>query len=117
VTKNGYADANFLPLILSIAGIIIILLIFAAVLHNDHGILAIALAGIGFYLLVPLLNVANIALENSYYDVGISGMVGTITTILTWFDYAIIVYIIVYIFIKVISGYNQDKQSKIEGLK
>jgi len=36
---------------------------------------------------------------------------------LTWLDYALIVYIVVYIFVKVISGYNQDKQEKIEGLK
>ena len=58
----------------------------------------------------------DIFLENEYFDSGISGMVGTITNILTWLDYALIVYIIVYIFVKVISGYNQDKQAKIEGL-
>jgi len=28
----------------------------------------------------------------------------------------LIVYIIVYVFVKVISGYNQDKQARIEGL-
>jgi len=119
VTKNGFdsASQNFYPLIISIISIILILLTLAFILHQDHGILAVGFAGIGFYMLVPLLNTANMALENSYYDSGISGMIGTITTILTWMDYVLIIYIIVYIFIKVISGYNQDAKEKMEGLR
>ena len=119
VTQIGIdsSNQNFIPMILSIGGIIVIILILAYVLAEHHGIVSAVFAGLGIYLLIPLLNVANMALENEYYDSGISGMVGTITTILTWLDYALIVYIVVYLFVKVISGYNQDKQEKIEGLK
>lgn len=119
ITKSGdnYINFDFLPLILSLLGVIIILLILAFILHSDHGILALLFAGLGFYMLIPLLNVSNIVIENNIMNTGISDMVGTITTILTWMDYVLIVYIIVYIFVKVISGYNQDKQAKIEGLR
>lgn len=118
VTATGQdsTSSDFKPLIMALFGVIIILLISAFALAENHGILSALFAGIGFYLLVPLLNVANIALENSYLDAGISGMIGVATTILTWMDYALIVYIIVYVFVKVISGYNQDKQARIEGL-
>jgi len=119
VTKSGddYSIYNLIPMILAVAGIIIILLALAYMLHQEHDLLTLAFAGIGFYMLVPLLNIANIALENNFVDPGISGMIGTITTILTWLDYALIVYICVYVMVKVISGYNQDKKEKIEGLR
>ena len=41
----------------------------------------------------------------------------SIIIVLTWMDYALIVYILVYVMVKVISGYNQDKKERIEGLR
>ena len=119
VTKNGQDSTNsdFMPIIIAIGGVIIILLVLSYFLSENHGILAALFAGIGFYMLIPLLNVANNALENNYNDLGISGMINAITTILTWLDYALIIYIIVYTFIITISGYNQDKHAKMEGLR
>jgi hypothetical protein len=119
VTKTGadYSGINFLAIIFSLFGVIIILLILAYFLSENHGLLAAVLAGIGFYALIPLLNIGLLAFENNFVDAGITNMINTLSIILTWTDYAVIVYIVVYIFIKVISGYNQDKKEKIEGLR
>jgi len=119
VTKTGYNSANtdFMILIFALFGVIVILLIMAAVLHQEHALLAIIFAGIGFYLLNPVIQTANMAVENNYFDAGMSGMISTIEQLLTWMSYAVMVYIIVYIFVKAISNYNSEKQLKMEGLR
>jgi hypothetical protein len=119
VTKTGadYSTFSFLPLIISLIGVVAILLALAFALAENHGIISALFAGIAFYLLIPLLNVSALAFENNFIDPGISGMISTITQIFTWLDYALIVYICIYIMVQTISGYNQDKQERIEGLK
>ena len=118
VTKSGedYSDFDFQPIIISLFGIIIILLILAYLLAENHEIVSAIFAGIGFYLLLPLIATVNIVFSNNFFNPGITGMLDTIIQIFTWMDYALIIYIVVYTFVKVISGYNQDKKAKIEGL-
>ena len=119
VTRNGMdlKNADFLPLIVALLGLIIILLIIAVMLHEDHTLLSLLFIGIGFYMLIPLLQTANMAVQNNFFDAGITDMVGSITSIFIWLDYIVVIYLIVYIFVKTLSGYNQDKKAKMEGLR
>jgi hypothetical protein len=117
VTVNGQDSSilDFTPQIIAIIGAIAVLIALAVALHKDHGILSAAFVGLGFYMLVPLLETANIAIKNTSLS-GVT-LIDPLTRILVWFDYAIIVYIIVYVFIKVVSGYGQKKQEDIEGMR
>jgi len=119
VTKTGYTSekTDFMLIIAALFGVVAILLALAAVLHSEHGILALLFAGIGFYILNPIIQTANMAVQNNYIDAGMSGMIDAIMSILTWLDYVLIVYIIIYIFVKVISNYNTEKAVKMEGLR
>jgi len=118
VTKSGYAseDTNFMLLIIALCAVIVILIVLAALLNESHMLLAVIFVVIAFFLLTPVVQTANLAIENNYLDSGLSDIISTIERILVWIDYALIVYIIVYIFVKVISNYNQKKQLRMEGL-
>lgn len=119
ITKTGFSsqNTNFMLLLIALFVTIAILLTIAFILGEGHAIISIAFAGIGFFLLNVVLQVANMAVSNNYIDSGMTGMIETVQKLLTWMDYALIVYIIVYVMIKVISGYGQRKQEAIEGLR
>ena len=111
---NSTTDPSVMPMIIAMGISIATLLIVAALLAEKHSLVSVFMIGLAIFMINPLLQIGK-----TYLD-GIEAVAlnfDSIIIVLTWMDYALIVYILVYVMVKVISGYNQDKKERIEGLR
>jgi len=118
VTESGrdYNQFNFIPMIIAFLGTIIVLIALAFITSSGHPVLGIVLAATSFFLISPMIQLSYLTFENSFIDARFSNIFNSITQLFSWMSYALIVYVIIYILIKVISNYNSAQAAKMEGL-
>jgi hypothetical protein len=115
VTQSGedYSTTNWLPIVIILFGIIIVLAFLAINLASDHGFIAIFFLLLALFLTNPLLGIANIIVNNGYSNTALIGQLDVFNTICPWIMYGTLMYIVIYVFIKMIESWDTKKKFRL----
>jgi len=120
VTQSGenFNYINWLPIVLILFSVIFILSFLAVSLAKEHSFISIFFILLALFLVNPMLGIANLIVANDINYSPVIDQLNVFNTIAPWLIYGVLLYIVIYVFIKAIESWDQKKKFRLglEGL-